>query len=72
MSYQRILRAENISNIVSLVGLYAQLIIIGSLMFTRQTCHILGMAICVFDLKFCKNLYQSGSDNLYTGLPRIP
>jgi len=24
----------------------------------EQTCHIFGMAICIFDLKFCKNLYQ--------------
>ena len=25
----------------------------------RQTCHIFATAICNFDVKFCKNLYQS-------------
>ena len=37
-----------------------------------QTSHILGMAICTFDLIFCKDLYQSVSDNSFTNLPRIP
>ena len=31
------------------------------LQWSRQTCHIFGMAICIFVLKLCKNPYQSVS-----------